>query len=104
MTCSKVRGRRFSRPAGGGSANFFLDAVSMNARPLLQGVFFCDIQWKGLFSRPGRKVQSLQTNTGFECTEVAPTSPSDRAVVHPVSSPDSLRDDSVLASRRGPAA
>ena len=37
--------------------------------------------------RPGRKVQSLQTNTGFECTEVAPTSPSDRAVVHPVSSP-----------------
>ena len=23
----------------------------------------------------------------FECTEVAPTSPSDRAVVHPVSSP-----------------
>jgi hypothetical protein len=66
---------------------FFLDAVSMNARPLLQGVFFCDIQWKGLFSRPGRKVQSLQTNAGFECTEVAPTSPSDRAVVHPVSSP-----------------
>ena len=34
-----------------------------------------------------RKVQSLQTNTGFECTEVAPTSPSDRAVIHPVSSP-----------------
>ena len=31
-------------------------------------------------------------------------SPSDRAVVHPVSVPDSLRDDSVLASRRGPAA
>ena len=33
-----------------------------------------------------RKVQSLQTNTGFESTEVAPTSPSDRAVVHPVRS------------------
>ena len=31
-----------------------------------------------------RKVQSPQTNTGFECTEVAPTSLSDRAVVHPV--------------------
>ena len=45
-----------------------------------------------LFSR-GRgddfieKVQSLQTNTGLECTVVAPTSPSDRAVVDPVSSP-----------------
>jgi lantibiotic modifying enzyme len=36
---------------------------------------------------PSRKVQSLQANTGFECTEVVPTSPSDRAVVHPVSSP-----------------
>ena len=34
-----------------------------------------------------RKVQSLQRHTGFEWTEVVPTSPSDRAVVHPVSSP-----------------
>src|SRR3974377_467514 len=33
------------------------------------------------------KVQSLQRHTGFEWTEVVPTSPSDRAVVHPVSSP-----------------
>jgi hypothetical protein len=44
----------------------------LRSRPPLQGVFFCDIWWKGLFSIPGRKVQSLQTNTGFECTEVAP--------------------------------
>ena len=51
------------------------DRSLSRGRPLLQGVFFCDIQWKGLFSRPGRKVQSLQTNTGFECTEVAPTRP-----------------------------
>jgi hypothetical protein len=34
-----------------------------------------------------RKVQSLQKHTGFECAEVVPTSPSNRAVVHPVSSP-----------------
>ena len=32
-----------------------------------------------------KKVQSLQANTGFECTQVVPTSPNDRAVVHPVS-------------------
>ena len=34
-----------------------------------------------------RKVQSLQRHIGFECTEVVPNSPSDRAVVHPVSCP-----------------
>jgi hypothetical protein len=55
---------------GGATSPTF--AQSSDRRPPLQGVFFCDIQWKGLFSIPGRKVQSLQTNTGFECTEVAP--------------------------------
>ena len=34
-----------------------------------------------------RKVQSLQANTGFYGTELHPTSPSDRAVVQPVSCP-----------------
>ena len=32
-----------------------------------------------------RKVQSLQANTGFYGTELHPTSPGDRTVVHPVS-------------------
>ena len=63
--------------------------------------FFVTYSGKAYSVEPCAKVQSLQTNTGFEYTEV-PNSPSDRAVVHPVPSPNSLRDDSVLASRRGP--
>src|SRR3984893_8269872 len=32
---------------------------------------------------------------------ISPTSPTDRAVVHPISLPDWVRDDSVLASTHG---
>ena len=46
---------------------------------------------------PVASVQSLQRHTGFECTEVIPTSPSDRGVVHPVSSPIGVMIRSLLA-------
>ena len=66
-----------------GAPGLFRRTIDQTA-PVGQSFFF----FEGGAMNSSRKVQSLQTNTGFECTEVAPTSPSDRAVIHP---PDRLR-------------
>ena len=56
-----------------------------------------------LFFSPGRRMNFIeksaitQRHTGFECTQIIPTSPSDRGVVDPVSSPIGVMIRSLLA-------